>query len=135
MPVRLQADCDLIVSTLAGSTTHRASEVAALVLDALQARCRRVAGGQAAAQQRHEEMRGRIIAAAGAMDVDPTLRGWAAAVQRRITKAPARYGFETIPDLRTITKARDYLLHESGTTIPSCTIGDAIAPQTSASST
>lgn len=122
------------LSTVAGSTTSHGARLAEWAQRQVQASAGRADAARATAQRREDAMRDRIVAVAGAMGLLPTLRGWSPAVYRRIDKSPARYGFDQAPDMRTIRKARAYLI-ANGTTLPSCTPLHAIRLQTTSSST
>jgi hypothetical protein len=110
-------------SSIAGTTSMEdgGPQVIAWGDGVMAERLRKAAGGRAVAQRKHEEVRDKIIAAAGAMGLVVTLKGWSATLQRRIRRTgPKVYGLDRTPDLRTINKARHYLLANS-TTLPSCT--------------
>jgi hypothetical protein len=119
---------------LVGSLIPGSTEVVDVVDAAAGAQVARAAAGRGTAQRRQEEMRDRIVAAAGAAGLIPTHPGWVQAVQRRIEKNPPRYGFEQAPDVRTIRKAQAHL-QKFSTSVPSCTPLQPIALQTASTST
>jgi hypothetical protein len=100
-PLYQQQEHDEILSTLRGSTTHRASELADQVHVWLQAKAARAAAGQASAAKRSARIRSAIRQAAG---LEPLAQGhtlaplslqwdgWPGAVADRIDKDPQRFG-------------------------------------------
>jgi hypothetical protein len=118
------------LSTVAGSTTSHADRFGQWAQAMAAAQGKRAAAGRGSASKRAEEMRDRIIAAAGAMASMPEHPTWVAVVGRRIAKHPAGYGFEAVPDNRTLRKAREHLLQKVCTTEPSCTQRRTDASQT-----
>jgi hypothetical protein len=96
-----------IVSSLRGSTTSRAAEVADRLDGMLQAWEARARAGEAAAQRREQAIREKILKAAGALPaLMPGHGNWCTAVARRIERNPVAYGFEAgLPDRQTIRKA------------------------------
>lgn len=112
----LHAEIELVRSTIAGSTAHRAPEVAAFVALQLGVLAAQQAAGQRAGQQarqRSERARSAIRQAAGleAMKGGP-LAGkqravlplstpkWAATVVARIGRDPGSYGVDQAPSVR-----------------------------------
>lgn len=102
----LHADAAAIVSTVAGSTSHRAAEVAAFLAEVLQARAGRGEAGKRSAAMRSARLRRGIRQAAG---IEPLAdgskllalplqwAGWPDAVADRIAKAPGRFGLHSAP--------------------------------------
>jgi hypothetical protein len=104
-----------LVSSLAGSTTTRAAEVAAFLDRTLLAWAARSAAANAAAQKRSDRIRAVIRLAAGALPLtDPDTPS---VVERRILRHPTHYGLEVVPHKDTI---RDELrrMHAETISVP-----------------
>ncbi len=105
-----------LVSSLLGSTTARAAELAAFLDRTLQAWAARSASASASALQRSQRIRAAIRQAIGVLPLDnPCTPG---VIERRIARNPQRYGLAAAPHPDTI---RDELkrMHAEGISVPS----------------
>lgn len=84
-----------ILSSLRGSTTTRAAELAQFVEQHLQAQAARAAAGRQSARIRSERLRKGIRLAAAALPLH--WPGWPGAVADRIAKNPSKYGLAEAP--------------------------------------
>lgn len=82
-----------LMSSLLGSTTERAAELAHFLNTKLLAWEARAAGGAASAAKRSEKVRAPIREALGA--IPPSNRSATAVVEQRLTRNPERYGVTT----------------------------------------